>query len=183
MMWYEVTIAVAGAIGGFELIKWLYGVIFNRKNNNRIENTKAANAEIEVEKNKALAEAEAKEALEKAHATQCHQYEERISDLHNTIDKLNEQLDNYVTRDAAKEERFDNQTEKLRTVQHKLLDATTQIIGYVKKIGELELELEKKRCDYLECPFRRPPNAHTPANGEETIEQHFKKTKTKKNNL
>lgn len=150
MTWYEITLAVAGAFGGLEFIKWLWGVIFNRKNNSRIEEAKATNAEVE-----------AKKALEDAHAVQCHQYEERIADLHKTIDKLNEQLDGYVTRDAAKEERFDKQTDKLRDTQRKLLDTTLQVTEYVKKIGLLELELEKKRCDDLPCPFRQPPNAHT----------------------
>ena len=63
MTWYEITIAVAGAFGGVELLKFLWNSIFNRKNNSRIANTEATNAEIEVEKHKAIAEAEAKKAL------------------------------------------------------------------------------------------------------------------------
>lgn len=174
MTWYEITIAIVGSIGGFEFIKWLWNMIFNRRNNSRIEDTKATNAEIEVEKNKAIAEAEAKKALESAHAVQCQQYEERISDLHKTIDKLNEQLDGYVERDAAKETRFDEQTTKLRDVQKMLLEETQIDIKYEKRIAELELSLEKVKCHRSKCPFRLPPNAETPALGGRDVYEYFK---------
>lgn len=166
MTWYEITIAVASALGGFELIKWLYGVIFNRKNNTRIADTKATNAEIEVEKNKAIAEAEAKKALEEAHAVERKQYEERIADLHRTIDKLNEQLDGYVERDAAKENRFEEQTQLFRKERSERLalekEKAEMEVKYLKQIAALELELEKVRCNEYDCPFRQPPTAYTP---------------------
>lgn len=175
MTWYDITIAVASAFGGIEFIKWMWEKIFNRKNNNRIANTKATNAEIEVEKNKAIAEAEAKKALEEAHTVERKQFEERISDLHRTIDKLNEQLDSYVERDAAKEKRFDEQTLKLRDVQGMLYESAKREIEYERRIGMLELELAKKRCDDLPCPFRLPPNAHTQAAAGMTREAYFYK--------
>lgn len=174
MTWYEITIACVTAVGGFEFIKWIVNIIFNRKNNSRIEDTKATNAEIEVEKNKAIAEAEAKKALEEAHAVERRQYEERISDLHKTIDKLNEQLDGYVERDVAKEKRFDEQRDKLRDVQRKLLEETQLDIEYEKRIGELELKIEKVKCYRKKCPFRQPPTAETPAHDGRDIEEYFK---------
>lgn len=174
MTWYEITIAVAGAFGGLEFLKWVGSMIFNRKNNSRIEDTKATNAEIEVEKNKAIAEAEAKKALENAHAVERQQYEERISDLHKTIDKLNEQLDGYVERDAAKEKRFDEQTAKLRDVQRKLLEETQLDIEYEKRIGDLEVKIEKVKCYRKKCPFRQPPTADTPAPDGRDINEYFK---------
>lgn len=174
MTWYEIVIAVAGAFGGIEIIKFAYNAIFNRKNTSRIEDTKATNAEIEVEKNKAIAEAEAKKALEEAHAVERRQYEERIADLHKTIDKLNDQLDGYVERDAAKEKRFDEQTQKLRDVQHKLLESTQNEIEYVRKIGDLEVERERIKCYRKKCPFRQPPTADTPAPDGRDINEYFK---------
>ena len=174
MTWYEITIACVTAVGGFEFIKWLFNIIFNRKNNSRIANTEATNAEIEVEKHKAIAEAEAKKALEDAHAVERKQYEERISDLHKTIDKLNEQLDGYVERDAAKESRFDEQTGKLREVQRQLLKETQIDIEYEKKIASLELTIEKVKCHRQTCPFRLPPNADTPALDGRDIHEYFK---------
>lgn len=174
MTWYEITIAVAGALGGFEALKWLYGVIFNRKNNSRIEDTKATNAEIEVEKNKAIAEADAKKALEEAHAVERHQYEERIAELHKSLDAANEHITYLEERDVAKEKRFDEQRDKLRDVQRKLLEETQLDIEYEKRIAELELELERKRCDHLHCPYRKPPTAHTPPRENKTIDEYFK---------
>lgn len=181
MTWYEITIAVAGALGGFEFIKWAWDKVFNRRNNSRIEDTKAAiaeveakNAEIEVEKNKALAAVEAKEVAEDAHAKQCHQYEERIADLHKSLDTVNEQLDYYIKRDMEKEKRFDEQTKKLRDVQHKLLEETQVDIEYEKRIAELELTLEKVKCHRSKCPFRLPPNAETPAPDGRDINEYFK---------
>lgn len=147
------------------------------KSNRRIENAKADNAEIEVAKNKALAHAEAKKALEEAHAVQCRQYEERIKDLHTSLDMANEQIKGYIMRDDEKEERFDKQTEKLRDVQRKLLDTTLEVTEYVKKVGKLELELEKVRCNDLQCPFRLPPNIHTPPKPKESKEEYFKNKK------
>lgn len=177
MTWYEITIAVAGAFGGVELIKYIGNMIFNRKNNSRIANTQATNAEIEVEKNKAIAEADAKKALEEAHAVERKQYEERISDLHSTIDKLNEQLDGYVERDAAKEKRFDEQTQIFRKERSERLalekEKAEMEVMYLKKVAELELELQRKRCDFLLCPYRKPPTAHTPPREDITIDEYF----------
>lgn len=179
MTWYEITIAVAGAFGGVELVKFLWSVIFNRKNNSRIANTEATNAEIAVEKNKAMAAVEAKEAAEDSHTKQCKQYEERISDLHSTIDKLNEQLDGYVERIANKEKRFAEQTDLLRERQRDLLNLEKEKadmeVMYLKKVSSLEMELERKRCDDEPCPFRQPPNARTQAIAGLTKDRYFKK--------
>lgn len=168
MNWADIILAVLGLGFVGDVVLRLF------KSNRRIENAKADSAEIEVEKNKAIAQAEAKKALEEAHDAECKLYEERIKDLHNSIDKLNEQLDYYIGRDKAKEERFDNQTEKLRDVQRKLLDATQEITEYVKKIGALELELAKYRCNVLDCPFRQPPTADTPSKKGLTKDKYFK---------
>lgn len=136
------------------------------KSNRRIADSKAVEAE-----------AEAMKATEDAHAERCRQYEARIADLHSTIDKLNEQLDHYVERDAAKEERFDNQTKKLREVQAKLYAAVTAVTDITREKGKAELELAKKRCDDLACPFRLPPNAYTPTAEGDTKESYFKERK------
>lgn len=192
MKWYEIVIAVATAFGGVEFIKWLWNVIFNRKNNSRIANTEATNAEVEAEKNKAIAvveiknaeievekhkaiaEAEAKKALEEAHAVERKQYEERLADMHAVVDRLNGQLDYYVKRDAEKEKRFDELTAKLRDVKRKLLEETQLDIEYEKRIAALELTIERVKCHRKACPFRQPPNAETPAYDGRDINEYFK---------
>lgn len=174
MTWYEITIAVAGAFGGVELLKFLWNSIFNRKNNNRIANTEATNAEIEMEKNKTLAEAEKIKAMEEAHAVERHQYEERIAELHKSFNAANEHITYLEERDVAKEKRFDEQRDKLRDVQRKLLEETQLDIEYEKRIAALELTIERVKCHRKLCPFRQPPNADTPAYDGRDINEYFK---------
>lgn len=86
--------------------------------------------------------------------------------------KINAEL---VEQIKEKENRFAEQTDKLRESQRNLLAATDREVEYVKRIGELELELEKKRCDTLTCPFRQPPNAYTPPQDGITIMEYHNK--------
>lgn len=152
------------------------------KSDRRVADAKADIAESEAAK----AAVEVRKAIEAAHMDECKhyeerltsqrsQYEERISDLHNTIDKMNSQLESYVERDIAKDKRFDSQTEKYRDTRSHYEDALIKIADYERTIGTLELELEKKRCDLLTCPFRQPPNTHTPPSTNETKEEYFSK--------
>lgn len=175
MNWADVILAVLGlGFVGDVIVRLIF------KSNRRIENAKADNAEIEVAKNKAIAEAEAKSAMEA-------QYEERIKDLHKTIDKLNEQLDASVTRDVEKEKRFVEQTNVLRDVQRECLaiekEKGEMEVKYLKRIAELELELEKKRCDDTPCPFRQPPNAYTQPKAGLTKESYHENKKNAKTTL
>lgn len=167
------------------------GDIFTRlvfKSDRRVADAKADVAESEARK----AAVEVRKAIEEAHAAECRHYEERLkeqndqnnartSELHDAVDKVNKQLNFYIERDIEKEKRFDEQTAKLREVQHKYDNALTEIAdenakntAYEKRIGELELELERKRCDRLDCPFRLPPNVHTPTPTDLSIVEYFK---------
>lgn len=125
-MWWESLIAVFGALGGVETIKYF----LNRKTNSRI----------------AIAEAESAE----------------FHTLEETVQFLQTQL-------QEKEERFANQTERLRKTQDELFSERE-----ARHAAELELAL--KRCDDRECPYRRPPNAYTPpASGQTKDEFHSQK--------
>lgn len=165
MNWESIILAIVG-LGVFGDI--LLRILF--KSDRRIADAKAD-----------VAESEAFKAKNDAHAEQCRQYEERIQDLHKNLDKMTEQVEHFIERDGAKEERFDKQTEKLRETQRELLIATQKETQLARHIGELELELEKKRCDDLPCAFRQPPNAHTTPrvglNKEEYFRQRDKKDK------
>lgn len=142
MTWYETTIAVIGAIGGFEALKYICNLIFNRKNNARIADAEADASEFHI--------------------------------LQEELIFLQEQV-------KEKEIRFSEQTTHLRQVQRELLalekDKSVIEVEYIKKIASLEIELEKKRCDDLPCPFRLPPNAHTQAKLETTKNTYFDKRK------
>lgn len=58
-----------------------------------------------------------------------------------------------------KEQRFSEQTDLVRDLNRKGLEAE-------KTISDLRLELERKRCDRLDCGKRKPPNAFTPVQPE-----------------
>lgn len=112
LTWWQVVIAVAGAFGGLEGVKWL----FNRKTDSRI-------------------------ALAQAESTEFHTLQE-------TNDWLQKQL-------QLKEERFAEQTQLVRK-------QNIEILELYKEKAALELELAQKKCEDMECPFRRPPCALTP---------------------
>lgn len=78
--------------------------------------------------------------------------------LQETIQFLQKQL-------QEKEERFANQTDRLRRTQDDLFKERE-----ARHLAELELAL--RRCDDDACPFRQPPNAHTPPRPGLTIEQY-----------
>lgn len=131
--WWQVLIAIAGAFGGLEFVKW----IFNRKTNSRI----------------ALAEAEGAE----------------FHHLQETNEWLQKQL-------QAKEERYAEQTQLVRKQNIEIIELHKEMaqrdLTKEKTIAGLQLELEKKKCEDLACPFRLPPNAHTPPAAGLTKEQY-----------
>lgn len=75
-----------------------------------------------------------------------------------------------------KEVRFDEQTQLVRRLNTEVLDLTREKaemeIGYLKRVATLELELVEVRCNDKPCPFRTPPNAHTPPKKGLTKEQY-----------
>lgn len=78
--------------------------------------------------------------------------------LQETVQFLQAQL-------QEKEERFANQTERLRKTQDDLFKER-------EARHKAELELALKRCDDNDCPFRMPPNAYTPPKTGLTKEQY-----------
>lgn len=76
----------------------------------------------------------------------------------------------------AKEERFAEQTQLVRKQNTEILDLCKEMaqrdLANEKAIASLQLELERKKCEDLACPFRLPPNAHTPPKAGLTKEQY-----------
>lgn len=138
MTWWEILIAIGGALGGIDLLKWLANIIGNRKNNARIADAEADASEFHI--------------------------------LQEELIFLQEQV-------KEKEVRFADQTSHLRQVQRELLalekDKSMMEVDYIKQVAALEIELEKKRCDLIKCPYRQPPNAHTPAKEDMSIHEYF----------
>lgn len=76
----------------------------------------------------------------------------------------------------AKEERFAEQTQLVRKQNTEILEMTTKMaemeIRHEQEKAELKIELVKVRCNDEDCPFRRPPNSHTPPKPGMTKEQY-----------
>lgn len=183
MNWESIILAVLGlGFVGDIIMRFIF------KSDRRVADAKADVAESEAAK----AAVEVRKAIEEAHTIACRHYEERLAEqhkqaeerlaeMHGTVVKLDEQLAKAVQRDAEKEARYDEQTQKLREVQAKYANVLIELTNenkknteYEKRIGELELELERKRCDRRRCPFRLPPNAETPSSVEIDITEYFK---------
>lgn len=109
-MWWESIIAILGALGGVETVKYF----LNRRTNTRI----------------AIAEAESAE----------------FHTLQETVQFLQDQL-------KEKEERFANQTERLRKTQDDLFRER-------ELRHKAELELALKRCEVKRCGNRQPQNGY-----------------------
>lgn len=87
--------------------------------------------------------------------------EAEIAEFHT----LQEMIQFLETQLKEKEERFAEQTTLVRKLNTEVIELTQQ-----KAASELELAL--KRCDDMDCPFRRPPNAQTPPKEGLTKEQY-----------
>lgn len=133
-------------------------------------------------------DAEADSAEAKANAEEWQRYKEELANYHTTIDTLQRIISqqaqqmgtlikDHTAERAELEQRFNNQTDRLRDVQREHAACQEREVEYAKKIGDLKLELERKRCDDLPCPFRQPPNAHTKDADGLTKDNYFKNRK------
>lgn len=152
------------------------GVWRYRKQNKRLKEAETKLAEVSVDKAKVETRAEDwhiwKDQLE-AEREHVKFQDSRIADLL----KENDAKDDKHREDIkAWEERFTKQTEYLRGVQRDLTQNYEEKLKLTQENGELRIELEKKRCDDLLCPWRKPPNAHTPPDANIKKEEYFKTT-------
>lgn len=169
------TILISLLSGGG--VTTLIGAWIYRKQNARLKESEAKLAEVNVDKGRIEAK---KQEVDRLLAQIDHQQ--------TTIDKLTLRNEKLVEMNAAKEDRhqqdikdwqdrFDRATDRTREVQREREQLANDKITLVEENGNLKLELQKKRCDDLPCPFRLPPNAHTqPAEGL-TRETYFSKRK------
>jgi len=100
-------IAIIGALGGLELLKWW----FTRRQSGRV--------------------AEAHADAEEFHA----------------LREYNEFLQ---TQLMSKEERFSEQTAIVRSLNKEIIELT-------RESADLHIELQRKRCEIIDCPHRLPP--------------------------
>lgn len=107
-------LAVIGALGGLEAIKWTVNFYTNRRTNARIEDAHADGEEFK------------------------------------TLREYNEFLQKQL---SEKEERFVEQTGRLRKVQDELF-------ALKEDNSDLKIELALKRCEKKKCSSREPQNGY-----------------------
>ncbi|MCE8568911.1 hypothetical protein K0F19_20040 [Bacteroides fragilis] len=107
-------LAILGAFGGFEAIKWVVSFYASRKTNARIEDAQADGEEFK------------------------------------TLREYNEFLQKQL---SEKEERFVEQTGRLRKVQDELFILK-------EENSSLKLEIALKRCEKRKCGDREPQNGY-----------------------
>lgn len=77
-----------------------------------------------------------------------------------------------------KEERFAEQTGLVRKLNTEVLEITNKLakaeIEHAREMAAAEIQMTKVKCEDLDCPFRLPPNAFTPAKKGLDKETHFK---------
>ena len=120
----EISASMDAAIGGWEFIKYM----LNIRTKKRKERSEADKPKTEVDK----AEAEANSA--------------DFSVLRETVEFLQQQL-------KDKEERFANQTDRLRKVQDDYFEL-------LKTDAQKDLELQRFRCVRPKCAQREPQNGY-----------------------
>ena len=149
----EILVTIFGALGGIETVKWL----MNRKSN------------------KALAAAQADLAAAQADMEEWHLYKEQLQQDQQTIDTLNKRVAELLAMNKEKEDRFVDQTKRLRETQAREMDANEALIRAKselaeanaklataeKRIGELNLRLLNHECIKLRCTDREPENEHS----------------------
>lgn len=139
-----------GALGGFELIKYIVGLFTKRKYNRRKENADADIAEQQAddaiihsyeERLKSMSEQHEKVArgyderlksMSEQHDKAVHSYEERLKELRASNTELNTLLLNNIKEKARKDEIIDDKNAQIRKVNEELV-AATRHIGHLEK--------------------------------------------------
>lgn len=88
-------------------------------------------------------------------------YEERISDLHKSVEALNETEVRQAKRIAELNAALDNKTGRIREVEDRLVHTERENTRLAEEAGELKKELAEKRCHLLDCTEREPPTGRT----------------------
>lgn len=154
------------------------GVIIFRKQNKRIKNAEALLAEVNVDKARVETKAEDWH-IWKEQAEMLSEQNKALIERNSAFVQMNaEKEDRHLADIKDWESRFDKAVDRTREVQRENAELHEKIVQQTKKIGDLELELQKNRCETYDCPFREPPTADTPPKAGMTKEKYFK-TKAK----
>lgn len=138
MDWVDVFVKVLIAFGGLEFFKWL----FTRKQNKRVAEAQADNAEYEN------------------YQKQIDRYEERLADKDRIIAEKDARLEDKENKYHDISNKYHEQTLLLREVQAKRLEKEVECGNYKAKISELLAERKMKLCERKGCRERQPQSGY-----------------------
>lgn len=127
-----------GAVGGFELIKW----VFTRKSSKRVEKAQADDAEYE------------------SYQKQIDRYEERLADKDRIIAEKDARLEDKENKYHDMSNKYHEQTLLLREINAKLLKKEEECGDKKAKISELLAERKMKLCERKGCAQRQPQSGY-----------------------
>lgn len=136
---WDTIIALGGLLGGWETIKYF----LNRRSNRRLAESNADKAEADAD------------------TAEWHLYKEQLETMNEQCKFKDERIADLLRMNAEKEDRFVEQTDRLRQTQQRELDANNRIIELTQKNAALELQIKDEDCIRLGCRHRDPPNEHT----------------------
>lgn len=88
-------------------------------------------------------------------------YEERISDLHKSVEALNETEVRQAKRIAELNAALDNKTARIREVEDRLVHTERENTRLAEENGALKTDMAVNRCVIRKCGGRDPQNEHT----------------------
>lgn len=138
MSWVDVFVKVLIAFGGLEFFKWL----FTRKQNKRVAEAQADNAEYEN------------------YQKQIDRYEERLADKDRIIAEKDARLEDKERKYHDISDKYHEQTLLLREVQAERLKKEEECGNYKAKISELLAERKMKLCERKGCRERQPQSGY-----------------------
>lgn len=137
MEWWQIVVSLIGALGGFELIKWLFNRFLPKKTEQRLDESEAGKSEVEVQQ----AVQDLKDSINETWQKNIKEFTEidtaRIKELRDANTILNNQITDLLKAGARKDEIISDKTSKIRELED---EKVAMIREYEDRITSLEKE-------------------------------------------
>lgn len=164
-MTQELIIAIIGLIGTL-IGAGIIGTILYRRQNRKLKDIEVIKAEQEARLSEIAAEKAAldiKLAEVQVDTQRIEHYEQRIADLHLSIDKLNLTINDQSATIAKLNHTIDDKTDRIRKVEDRNAVTERENTRLAEENGELKADRARHRCVITKCGGRDPQNEHTAA--------------------
>ena len=131
MSWVETLCMVLGALGGLEFIKWL----FTRKQNSRMAETKADDAEFE-------------------------KYQKQIDYANERLLIKDQRIEEKDKLLSQKDDRYHELSQKFHELTLQVKELNSVLLKKETMIGDLREERAKKLCEVKKCAKREPQSGY-----------------------